>query len=89
MSVFSVEPKTGSPVTVEVLDGICEDLGVKIKDKEKEEYRKLLGVFHESCAELMAMDGMVVSRIASKVSTLTGFQCRLHSTYQRRSLPSH
>lgn len=59
MSVLSLEPKKGSPVTIEVLDEVCKDLGVSIKDEEKEEYRRLLGVFHEGAAELMAMDGML------------------------------
>ncbi|KXT05458.1 hypothetical protein AC578_11095 [Pseudocercospora eumusae] len=54
MSVFSVDPKAGSAVTMDVLDSVCADLGVTIKDNEKEEYRKLLAVFDESCEQLMA-----------------------------------
>lgn len=57
MSVFSVDPKSGNPVTTEVLDEVCKSLGVRIKDEEKEDYRKLLAVFDESARELMAMDG--------------------------------
>lgn len=59
MSVFSVDPKAGNPVTAEVLDEICRSLGVRIKDEEKEDYRKLLAVFDESARELMAMDGEI------------------------------
>lgn len=80
MSVFSVEPKTGTPVTIEVLDGICEDLGVKIKDEEKEEYRKLLGVFHESAMDLMAMDGMLSLNVIGDEAVLINV-CRLCSLY--------
>lgn len=58
MSVFSVDPKAGNPVTGEVLDEVCESLGVKIKREEQEEYKKLLAVFDESAQELMAMPGM-------------------------------
>ncbi|KIV99603.1 uncharacterized protein PV09_08778 [Verruconis gallopava] len=55
MSVFSVTPKDGNPVTTEVLDATCKSLGVLIHDDEKEDYRKLLAVFHEAAEELMAM----------------------------------
>ena len=58
MSVFSVDPKAGNPVTTEVLDEVCKGLGVKIKDEEREEYRKLLAVFDESVQDLMSMPGM-------------------------------
>lgn len=55
MSVFSVEPRDGTPVTAQVLDEVCASLRIRIKDDEKEDYRKLLAVFHESAEELMAM----------------------------------
>ncbi|KAK4542719.1 hypothetical protein LTR36_006291 [Oleoguttula mirabilis] len=55
MSVFSVDPKVGSTVTADVLNDVCARLGVKIKDDEQEDYRKLLAVFDESAQELMAM----------------------------------
>jgi amidase len=55
MSVFSVTPKEGNPVTFEVLDEVCQSLKVTVKDEEKDNYRKLLAVFHESVEELMAM----------------------------------
>ncbi|EMC96140.1 hypothetical protein BAUCODRAFT_23979 [Baudoinia panamericana UAMH 10762] len=56
MSVFSVEPKTGSTVTTKILDDVCSSLGVKLKHEEKEDYRKLLAVFDESAKELMQME---------------------------------
>lgn len=55
MSVFSVNPRDGNPVTTSVLDEVTESLGVTIKEEEKEDYRRLLAVFHESAEELMAM----------------------------------
>lgn len=57
MSVFSVDPKAGSPVTMQVLHEACESLGVILKKEEQEEYRKLLAVFDESARELMQMEG--------------------------------
>ena len=58
MSVFSVDPKAGNPVTPAVLDEVCKSLGVKLKHEEHEDYRKLLAVFDESARELMEMDGL-------------------------------
>lgn len=55
MSVFSVVPRDGNPVTVDTLDDVCTRLGVTIKEDEREDYHKLLAVFHESAEELMAM----------------------------------
>ncbi|KAK4504682.1 hypothetical protein PRZ48_002643 [Zasmidium cellare] len=59
MSVFSVDPKAGTAVTTEVLDEVCKSLGVKIKDEEKEDYRKLLAVFDESAREVMEMEDYI------------------------------
>ncbi|KAK0836789.1 hypothetical protein LTS02_012270 [Friedmanniomyces endolithicus] len=59
MSVFSVDPKAGNPVTSAVLDEVCKSLGVKLKHDEHEDYRKLLAVFDESARELMEMDDYV------------------------------
>ena len=55
MSVFSITPRDDSPVTLQVVDDVCATLKVSIKDDEKEDYRKLLAVFHDSAEELMAM----------------------------------
>lgn len=57
MSVFSVDPQAGNPVTAKVLDEVCDSLGVKLKDEEHEDYRKLLAVFDESARELMDLEG--------------------------------
>jgi amidase len=62
MSVFSINPREDNPVTLAVLDDACKALGVTIKDGEREDYRKLLAVFHESATELMNMPGSDDSR---------------------------
>lgn len=72
MSVFSLDPNSGNPVTTAVVEELCKDFGVSIDDEEKDVYRKLLGVFHDSAAELMAMPGkqlcpIVTTRLVSKV----------------------
>lgn len=59
MSVFSVDPKEGSPVTTEALRDVCKVFGVKLKDDEEEDYRKLLAVFDESAQEIMSMPDYV------------------------------
>ncbi len=65
MSVFSVDPKAGNPVTPAVLDEVCKSLGVKLKHEEHEDYRKLLAVFDESARELMDMEGMCILSLAT------------------------
>lgn len=57
MSVFSLETRANNPVMVKNVDEICSGLGVTIKDSEKEEYKTLLAVFHESMESLMALPG--------------------------------
>jgi len=57
MSVFSLDTRPGNPVTVKDVDEICAGLGVTIKDEEKEEYKTLLAVFHESMENLMDLPG--------------------------------
>jgi amidase len=57
MSVFSLDTSLGNPVTTETVDKLCSKLGVTIEEKEKEDYRRLLAVFHDASAQLMAMDG--------------------------------
>jgi amidase len=59
MSVFSVDPKEGSPVTPQALNDICQTFGIKLKDDEAEDYRKLLAVFDESAQEIMDMPDYV------------------------------
>lgn len=58
MSVFSLEVDKSNPVTKDVLDGVCQTLGVTLKDDEKDDYQTLLAVFHESAKDIMAMPGI-------------------------------
>ncbi|CAN8105873.1 unnamed protein product [Discula destructiva] len=55
MSVFSLDVGTGNPVTASVLDDLCNELGMKIKDDEKEEYQRLLAVYHDSVVSLLQL----------------------------------
>ena len=57
MSVFSLDVAAENPVGVQDLNEACSILGVVIKDHEKEDYTKLLAVYHESMTKLMAMEG--------------------------------
>jgi amidase len=57
MSVFSLDASHGNPVTKTTLEALCAQLGVSIDEKEKEDYRRLLAVFHDASEQLMAMDG--------------------------------
>jgi amidase len=57
MSVFSLDASHGNPVTKETVDELCMKLGVTIADNEKEDYRRLLAVFHDASEQLMALDG--------------------------------
>lgn len=58
MSVFSLDTRANNPVTTKDVDEICSGLGVTIPDSEKESYRTLLAVYHESMESLMAMPGI-------------------------------
>jgi hypothetical protein len=56
MSVFSITPKDGNPVTPKVFDTVCSTLNVTVGDAtEKEDLRKLLAVFHEAAEDIMAL----------------------------------
>ncbi|KAI5199639.1 hypothetical protein AUEXF2481DRAFT_31406 [Aureobasidium subglaciale EXF-2481] len=59
MSVFSLDAKQGNPVTTETLDKLCSQLGVQIDGDEKEDYRRLLAVFHDASEQLMAMEDYI------------------------------
>ncbi|KAF2034943.1 amidase signature enzyme [Setomelanomma holmii] len=61
MSVFSLDASHGNPVTKETVDKLCSKLGVTLEEKEKEDYRRLLAVFHDASEQLMAMDDYVPS----------------------------
>ncbi|KAI8228539.1 Amidase [Colletotrichum sp. SAR 10_96] len=55
MSVFSLNVDKTNPVTAEVLDDSLNALGVTLKNDEKDEYQKLLAVFHESVVGIMSL----------------------------------
>ncbi|KAL4948137.1 amidase signature domain-containing protein [Aspergillus filifer] len=55
MSVFSLVTKENNPVTTEVLDSVAATLGIEIAEHEKEDYRTLLAVYHESVEALMGL----------------------------------
>lgn len=57
MSVFTLDTKPGNPVTVATVDEVASGLGVTIADSEKEDYRTLLAVHHESVESLFALPG--------------------------------
>lgn len=59
MSVFSVSPKEGGPVTTEALRDVCKVFSIQLKADEEEDYRKLLAVFDESAQELLSMPDYV------------------------------
>lgn len=57
MSVLSLDVAEDNPVTPEAVDKLCAELGVKLKQNEREDYRRLLAVFHETSEQLMSMPG--------------------------------
>lgn len=57
MSVFSLNAKTGNPVTTDIVDKLCSQLGVAIEKEHEEDYQRLLAVFHDACESLMEMEG--------------------------------
>lgn len=57
MSVFSLDVDKSNPVTAEVVDQLCETLGVTLKDEEKGDYQRLLAIFHDSVSGLMTIPG--------------------------------
>ncbi|UQC90152.1 amidase [Colletotrichum lupini] len=59
MSVFSLEVEKANPVTAGVLDDSLRALGLTIKPEEKDEYQRLLAVFHESVVGLMSLPDYV------------------------------
>lgn len=67
MSVFSLDVAQGNPVTTSTVDNLCVKLGVTIEKKEKEDYRRLLAIFHDASAQLMAMDGEYVPRLQERL----------------------
>jgi amidase len=61
MSVFSLDVKHGNPVTSNTVDQLCSQLGMSIDAEEKEEYRRLLAIFHDASEQLMAMEDYLPS----------------------------
>ncbi|KAA8617877.1 amidase [Pyrenophora tritici-repentis] len=59
MSVFSLDASNDNPVTKETLEGLCSELGVRIAEQEKEDYHRLLAVFHDASKQLIALDDYV------------------------------
>jgi amidase len=57
MSVFSLDIDKSNPVTQDVLDDLCQTLGVDIKDEDRSDFQRLLAIFHESVAGVMALPG--------------------------------
>ena len=62
MSVFSLDVSQANPVTTKTVDNLCSQLGVSIAEQEKEDYRRLLAIFHDASEQLMAMDGTLTSK---------------------------
>ncbi|KAK1978460.1 amidase [Colletotrichum cereale] len=59
MSVFSLEVAKTNPVNGTVLDDNLTALGVLLKEEEKDDYQRLLAVFHESVVGLMSIPDYV------------------------------
>lgn len=57
MSVFTLDAAQGNPVTTNTVEELCAELGVILKEEEKEDYRRLLAVFHDASEVLMGMEG--------------------------------
>jgi len=75
MSVFTFDAAQGNPVTTETVDKLCSELGVRLKDEEKEKYRTLLAVFHDASEALMEMEGELAQIIFVQV-------CRTDEDYK-------
>lgn len=71
MSVFSLDARQGNPVTTGSVDKLCSDLGVTLKDAEKEEYTRLLAVFHDASEALLQMEGRQIRFRKSNSGMLT------------------
>ena len=64
MSVFSLNINSSNPVTLETLDCVANSLGITIAEHEKEDYLRLLAVYHESAEALMELPGLSRHRIS-------------------------
>ncbi|KAL4984739.1 amidase signature domain-containing protein [Aspergillus falconensis] len=59
MSVFSLNINPSNPVTLDTLDSVAKSLGITIAESEKEDYLRLLAVYHESAEALMGLPDYV------------------------------
>ncbi|KAL4976292.1 amidase signature domain-containing protein [Aspergillus desertorum] len=59
MSVFSLNINFSNPVTLDTLDRVANSLGITIAEHEKEDYVRLLAVYHESAEALMGLPDYV------------------------------
>ncbi|KAL3479672.1 amidase signature domain-containing protein [Aspergillus californicus] len=59
MSVFSLNIASSNPVNTETIDRVAETLGITIAEDEKEDYVRLLAVYHESVEALMGIPDYV------------------------------
>ena len=77
MSVSSLDVSHSNPVTTKTVDKICAQLGICIEEKEKEDYRRLLAIFHDASEQLMDMDGKMTLETIRPCSLMLNF--RLYS----------
>lgn len=56
--MFSLDAKSGNPVSADTVASLCSQLDVSIEEEHADDYRRLLAVFHDACEQLMEMDGM-------------------------------
>ena len=66
MSVFSLDVDKSNPVTGQVVDELCQTLGITMKDEEKSDYQRLLAIFHQSASSLMVLPGISIGLIISR-----------------------
>lgn len=76
MSVFTLDTRPDNPVTIQHVDDLCSSMGVTIRNEEKESYRTLLAVYHESMESLIALGGTFLSfvRLTNLFLTLRQIQ---------------
>lgn len=59
MSVFTFETTKNNPVTTETIVGLAKEFGVEENEKDLEDYKTLLAVFHDSCVEIEQMEDYI------------------------------
>lgn len=73
MSVFSLSTSPSNPVTKETLENVAERLGISIAENEKEDYLRLLAVYHESVDALMSLPGTPPLPIKAEAKVTTDY----------------